>query len=270
MEQVAALYVTTNGCYFGLPGVIPYHGEDHADGSTTIHRDGREYAGPWPVVSHSSCKRWGRFFHGSTRKPHQFKLGDDGGCFAHSLDAARTWGGVIEHPADSKAWAHFNLNAPPRSGGWVPADMFGGWTCCVDQSHYGHFANKLTWLYVCGVAFEDLPELIWGKGEQKLHPVALERHGYAKARRIGMMAMVGGKDKVRIRNATPIPFRDVLLSIARSVPQSGHCAPQLPEAQRVGMSGSRGGIHCDAATAAFHLSFHDDTNSPEAIEHHAA
>jgi len=32
-----------------------------------------------------------------------------------------------------------------------------------------------------------------------------------------MMAMVGGKDKTRIRNATPTEFRDVLLSMARSV-----------------------------------------------------
>lgn len=41
---------------------------------------------------------------------------------------------------------------------------------------------------------------------------------------------------------------------------SGHCAPQLPEAQREGMSGSRGGIHCDAATAPFDLSFHEVVN----------
>ena len=47
--------------------------------------------------------------------------------------------------------------------------------------------------------------------------VALERHGYAKARRIGMMAMVGGKDKTRIRNTTPEPFRDLLISMARTV-----------------------------------------------------
>lgn len=31
-----------------------------------------------------------------------------------------------------------------------------------------------------------------------------------------MMAMVGGKDKTKIRNATPIAFRDVLISMARS------------------------------------------------------
>jgi hypothetical protein len=52
--------------------------------------------------------------------------------------------------------------------------------------------------------------------EQRLHPTALARYGYEKARRIGMVAMVGGKDKERIRDATPIEFRDVLLAIAGS------------------------------------------------------
>lgn len=32
-----------------------------------------------------------------------------------------------------------------------------------------------------------------------------------------MLAMVGGKDKTRIRNTTPEPFRDVLIAMARSV-----------------------------------------------------
>ena len=88
-----------------------------------------------------------------------------------------------------------------------------GWTCYVEQGHYGHMSRKPTWL--CAVGCE-LPDLDWSRGAQRLHPVALERHGYAKARRIGMTAMVGGKDKTRIRNATPTEFRDVLLSIARS------------------------------------------------------
>jgi hypothetical protein len=34
-----------------------------------------------------------------------------------------------------------------------------------------------------------------------------------------MMAMVGGKDKTRIRNATPPEFRDLLISIARGCQQ---------------------------------------------------
>ena len=198
--MIAALYVEKDGCYFGLEGVDPW---DQA-------RDARNYCGPHPVVAHPPCQRWGRFWHGSTRKPHQFKLGDDNGCFAAALASVRRWGGILEHPADSLAWRHFGLNAPPRAGGWVTADFVGGWTCCVSQGHYGHMAGKRTWLYACGVG---LPELRWGDCEQRLHPIALERYGYAKARRIGMMAMVGGKDKTKIRNATPVVFRDLLISI---------------------------------------------------------
>jgi hypothetical protein len=199
--MIAALFVETNGCYFGLEGVDPW---DPA-------RDARRYAGPHPVVAHQPCQRWGRFWHGSTRKPHQFKLGDDGGCFESALAAVRRFSGVLEHPADSHAWSHFGLNKPPRTGGWVSADVEGGWTCCVEQGRYGHLSNKRTWLYAFGVT---LPELDWGIGEQRLHPIALAKHGYAKARRIGMMAIVGGKRKTEIRNATPEPFRDLLLSIA--------------------------------------------------------
>ena len=43
-------------------------------------------------------------------------------------------------------------------------------------------SRKPTWLYTVRT---DVPELEWRKGEQRLHPVALARHGYAKARRIG-------------------------------------------------------------------------------------
>jgi hypothetical protein len=201
--MIAALYVAAGGCYYGLTGVDPW---DQA-------RDARQYGGPFPVVAHPPCQRWGRFWHGSTRKPHQYQLGDDAGCFAAALASVRAWGGVIEHPADSHAWSpqFFDLQRPPRAGGWVPADEHGGWTCHVEQGHYGHFSRKPTWLYAVGI---DRIELTWGRGAQRLHPIALERYGYAKARRIGMAAMIGGKDKTKIREATPPAFRDVLLHIA--------------------------------------------------------
>lgn len=201
--MVAALFVETNGIYFGLPNVDPW-GKD---------RDARTYAGPRPVVAHPPCERWGRYWGGAPRKPHQYILGADDGCFAAALGAVRQFGGVLEHPEASHAWRAFGLKAPPRNGGWVAADFLGGWTCCVYQGHYGHMAGKATWLYAHGV---ELPALRWGPCEQRIHPVALAKHGYAKARRIGMMAMVGGKDKKRIRDATPPEFRDVLISIAIS------------------------------------------------------
>ena len=200
---VAALYVESDGCYSGMPGVDPWD----------IHRDASTYDGPHPVVCHPPCQRWGRFWHGSTRKPHQFAMGDDGGCFEAALSSVRRWSGVLEHPADSHAWKAFGLSAPSRIGGWKRSDDLGGWSCYVEQGHYGHMNRKGTWLYANGI---DLPELRWGSSPQRIHPVALERHGYEKARRIGMMAMMGGKRKTEIRNATPAEFRDVLLSMARS------------------------------------------------------
>lgn len=121
---------------------------------------------------------------------------------------------------DSHAWAAFGIIKPPRSGGWVPSGD-GGWTCCVYQGHYGHPAGKGTWLVVYGVHRSMLPELQWGKTEQRIHPRALELYGYTKARRVGIMAMMGGKNKTRDRNATPEPFREILIAIARSVHLKG-------------------------------------------------
>ena len=207
--MIAALYVETDGAYFSLPGVDPW---DET-------RDARKYAGPWPVVAHPPCQRWGKFWHGSTRKPHQFKLGDDGGCFEAALHAVLRWGGVLEHPAYSKAWDAFGLRKPRPGAGWQRSDMghqsSGYWVCHVEQGHYGHLSRKSTWLLAAGMPTADLPDMNWSKGEQRIHPRALELHGYEKARRIGMMAMVGGKDKTRIRNATPDKFRDVLVDLAR-------------------------------------------------------
>lgn len=202
-RPLAALFVDGAGVYSGLAEVDCWG----------IERDARTYHGPHPVVAHPPCQRWGRFWHGSTRKPHQFAMGDDDGCFASALASVRKWGGVLEHPADSHAWAAFGLLAPPRVGGWRPADLLGGFTCYVEQGHYGHFSRKPTWLYAVGC---DLPRLIWGPSPQRLHPVAVERHGYEKARRIGMCAMIGGKRKTELRNATPPAFRDALLDIART------------------------------------------------------
>ena len=204
-RTVAALYVEPNGCYVGAPGVDPW---DEA-------RDARTYCGPYPVVAHPPCQRWGRFWHGSTRKPHQYKLGDDGGCFKAALHAVLTWGGVLEHPAHSKAWDSFGLYKPKVGAGWqlcLPPGL-SYWVCYVEQGHYGHASRKPTWLLAKSASKPQ--DLNWTKGEQRLPEWMIERYGYEKARRIGVVAMVGGKNKTAIRNATPEPFRDLLLSIAR-------------------------------------------------------
>lgn len=203
--KVAALYVEPDGAYAGLPGV------DMWDKT----RDARLYTGPYPVVAHPECQRWGRYSESHPIKGKFADTGDDHGCFAASLTSVRIWGGVIEHPKDSKAFGPrpgFSLGKPAKRG-WTRSTDGIGWICRVDQGHYGHAARKSTFLYAAHVK---LPELIWEPCEQRIPQWMIDRYGYAKARRIGVVAMVGGKDKTKIRNATPPAFRDLLLSIARS------------------------------------------------------
>lgn len=207
MREVAALFVQTGGCYFGLPGVDPW---DEA-------RDARKYAGPHPVVAHPPCQRWGKMWFGQPltvkRTGVRKKLGDDGGCFEAALYAVRLYGGILEHPEGSHAWAHFGLNEPLRYGGWIMADFHGGWTCRVEQGRYGHYARKPTWLYAAGVV---LPELDWGVSEPKYDPKVIERMGLARAKRLGEVGARGGGKDSTPRISTPEPFRDLLLGIARS------------------------------------------------------
>lgn len=208
--MIAALYVETDGSYFGLEGVDPW---DEA-------RDARLYDGPYPVVAHPPCQRWGKLWAGQPlhiKRTGQRKVkGDDGGCFAAALAATRRWGGVIEHPWQSHAWRHFGLTVPPRSGGWVRADDVGGWTCCIEQGRYGHYARKPTLLYAVGTY---RPELDWGVGESRLDPAVVERMGLKRAKRLGEVGSRGGGTDSAPRIGTPEPFRDLLIRMARSVSQ---------------------------------------------------
>ena len=199
--MIAALFVETNGCYFGLPGVDPWD----------ITRDARLYLGDMPVVAHPPCERWGRFAEGSMTKKTE-TTGDDGGCFFAALHSVIRCGGVLEHPAHSKAWAAFGIPRPPKSG-WlhIKEDM---WTCEVEQGHYGHPARKKTWLFYVGSRRP--PELIWGPAPQRLPARRLAERGYESARRCGIVANMS----TRQRQRTPHEFRDLLLSLADACNQA--------------------------------------------------
>jgi hypothetical protein len=139
------------------------------------------------------------------------KLGDDDGKFAAALAAVRRWGGVLEHPEGSHAWRAFELNTPPRTGGWVMADWDGGWTCCVEQGAYGHRARKATWLYAHGVV---LPSLRWGSAPGDFVRLDEGFHSVEERKR----AIKTGACQRLSKNqcaATPIEFRDMLLSIVQ-------------------------------------------------------
>jgi hypothetical protein len=195
VKTVAALYVASGGAYFGLEGVDPW---DEA-------RDARMYPGPHPVVAHPPCHRWIALgvvnyvrWGGEHNRP-----GNDGGCFEAALNAVNTWGGVLEHPAKSMAWAEFGLGKP-CAGGWIKSGD--GWTCEVWQSAYGHRANKATWLYYRGDALP--PPLRWER------PRGTHQVGFQDGR--GKEANKPTLSKAEA-NATPPEFRDVLIGMARSV-----------------------------------------------------
>lgn len=196
MSRVAALYVETGGVYYGLPDVEPWDEE----------RDARLYAGPWPVVAHPPCKRWGRFA-GQVERRFGYRIGDDGGCFEAALASVRAFGGVIEHPAYSHAWDRFNLPEPAWRGGWT-FGLDGGASCYVEQWHYGHPVKKATWLYAYGV---ELPELTWGYTPDN---ASGHRVRWAKVR------YPGDNERERVDprwlDRSPEAFRDVLLAMART------------------------------------------------------
>lgn len=231
--MIAALFVATNGVYYGIEDVDPW---DEA-------RDARLYEGPWPVVAHPPCQRWGRYWYGGPSIKVRKKMGDDGGCFASALASVRRWGGVLEHPEASHAWKWHGLTKPPRNGGWIPAGDGIGWTCCVEQGCYGHRARKATWLYAVRI---ELPMLQWtlpkwqkmarlddgfhSTEERRMFTrppknmsaeMRAKRHKWLERR-----AEVTGIDwcaPERLtkteRIATPVLFRNLLLDMARSVGQ---------------------------------------------------
>lgn len=202
--MIAALYVETNGAYFGLPDIDPW---DEV-------RDARLYAGPWPVVAHPPCQRWGKMWFGqplTVKRTGVRKIkGDDNGCFKAALAAVREFGGVLEHPWGSHAWPHFGLTVPARAGGWIKADNY-GWTCCVEQGQYGHYARKPTLIYA--VRTERL-ELRWGHTEAKYDPAVVARMGLKRAKRLGEVGARGGGTNSTPRIHTPPEFRDLLIRLA--------------------------------------------------------
>ncbi len=208
MTRIAALFVDRRGPYWGRVDVDAWDAE----------RDARAYAGDLPVVAHPPCERWGRYWGGGPSARVKRVLGDDGGCFESALASLNRCGGVLEHPEASHAFKRFGINAPPKSGGWVPA--FGWpegthyWTCCVEQGHYGHPARKATWLFVVGMKRHQLPELLWGKS----NGVRLDEGFHSKAERDAARA-AGQKPVKRLSTVqnivTPPAFAELLITLAR-------------------------------------------------------
>lgn len=191
MTDVAALFVETGGCYFGVVGVHPW---DRT-------RDARQYGGPYPVVAHPPCDRW-HLLSAVNHKRWRWKINEDDGCFASALASVRTYGGVLEHPAESRAF-RFHRIPEPTSRGWQ-LTIDGDWVTEVDQAAYGHRAKKRTWLLYCGDAAP--PPLDW-RNVRGSHQIG----------RFGKNQLPQLPDAERA--ASPLAFRDLLIGIARGAAQ---------------------------------------------------
>lgn len=204
MIRVAALFVDKRGPYWNREDVDAWDEK----------RDARKYDGPYPVVAHPPCQRYGRYYSGGPNpQAKRRELGDDNGCFESALRSVTAYRGVLEHPEASKAWMLYNIARPPRDGGWILAGRNKWcWTCCVEQGHYGHPARKATWLYYVGPR---PPELIWGPSSG----VRLDEGFHSKAERLA--ARASGRPPIKrlstVQNIlTPPAFAELLIGLARN------------------------------------------------------
>jgi hypothetical protein len=184
VRTVAALFIDPDGPYPTMLGV------DAWDES----RDARAYAGPHPVVAHPPCGPWSRLKH--------FCKFQDPSCGPSAVLSVQRWGGVLEHPADSKLFAHMGLPTPKDA-----TDHHGGRTYEVDQCDWGHVTRKRTWIYVVRIDQPWVACLLRerrGKGT----PVAAVCNG---------RGMVGGKRRATAEEArlTPTAFAVLLVKMAR-------------------------------------------------------
>ena len=219
--MIAALYVETGGCYFGLSHVDPW---DRT-------RDARAYAGPWLRCGGASAVRAvGRFLH---RDPHASRTGT---TWATMMDASRRQSKLC---AGGVEYSNIRQTAMPLPL-WVVAAATASGRLASRTRRMGVLRGlKATTdispaskhgLYVSG---KQPPELIWGPCEQRLHPVALARHGYAKASPHGRHG--GGHDRGqagRRKSATPRRRHSAICSSGSPMGTGMQTMPHRPTPRR--------------------------------------
>lgn len=146
--RVAALYVRHDSIYQAIDDVDPWD----------VQRNARHWPGGCPVVAHPPCAQWGRLRGMARRDDAEKELAI---LAILAVLAVERWGGVLEHPKGSTLWKQCKL--PPVG----TVDHWGGFTIEVDQHRFGHLAEKLTWLYICGLNPQDLPPMPDSPGKPK-------------------------------------------------------------------------------------------------------
>lgn len=159
MVEVAALFVRKDSAYKAIAGVDAWD----------VMRNAAHWPGGLPVVAHPPCSQWGGL-RKMARVDHEEKY-----QAITALAFVREFGGVLEHPRRSSLWAHKCMPLPDTG-----VDRYGGYTIEIDQWHWGHVANKPTWLYIVGCERDYLPPMPHRPG--KSDRVISTGHGLRKER----------------------------------------------------------------------------------------
>jgi hypothetical protein len=126
--KVAALFVRVKSHYKQMSDVDAYD----------QNRDALTFPGGLPGVYHPPCRSWGKLSHFAKPAPGERELA------IWSMDMVRRFGGVLEHPIDSRLWKE------SRCLGYGLRDDHGGILIPLHQSWFGHEAPKPTAIYVVG------------------------------------------------------------------------------------------------------------------------
>ena len=182
--RTAILFARKDSIYKQLPRTDVYD----------LDRDARTFPGGNVVIAHPPCRAWGRLRAFANPRPDEMDLA------RFAVRCVRENGGVLEHPAFSTLWDDQELPLPGFG-----IDEFGGWTFAVSQHWFGHRAEKLTWLYVCGISPYQLPRYDLQLGDST-HVVAPSK---------------GRNDRPSITKAerehTPEPFAVWLLQVCNQI-----------------------------------------------------
>jgi len=196
---VAALYIDPRGPYPKLPSIDCW---DEA-------RDARGYDGPAPIVAHPACGPWSRL-------RHLYRGGEGGPELAvRALEQVRAFGGVLEHPAESKLWWHDSTLGEHLGRFGAHVDRFGGYCLAADQCEWGHVARKRTWLYLVRVPRSAL-EAPPFPGREPTHWVSGGRGRVGKKAKTTPVPPGIKVCSAQQRRRTPPLFAEYLVRLARA------------------------------------------------------
>lgn len=137
---VAALCVAGRSIYKHMPGVVAYD-----RGS-----DARTFTGQMPVIAHPPCRCWSKYLsHQAKPENRQKEMQLGAWCVSQVI----TWGGCLEHPAESRLFPAMKL---PFPGDFSDPLLF---TIQIEQQWFGYATPKKTWVLVSGVPRYKLPPL---------------------------------------------------------------------------------------------------------------